>query len=174
MARWMPFTAHIKIHPERPEKRIERTRELQRLAYLAYQSLAQAPELNLALPGGGQARNFGTWSDLVYGTAVKPQFGEAPPQLMITGFWDAGNTDPWVPQAQVTLIHAGQFVTGPHNNQPWLTTNNHVMDAQVKDLVTMLESTINSGMPAGVDPVSVFRLDYGNVIWGDRGRTFPR
>ena len=173
LAHWMPFTAHMKLHPHRPGKRFEQMRDLQKLGYLVYQALAAEPTLNLARPGGGQALNFDQYSDLVYGTAVKPQIGETPAQAMITGFWSLPSTQPVVAQPQVQLISSGKWVTGPYNQTPYAQDPDPNIQAQVKLLVTLLESRV-AALYSGQDPIKIFRLDYANIIWGDRGRHLPR
>ena len=183
MPNWMPFTAQLKLTPARPEKRFERVRELQHLAHLIYESLQTQPSLNLALPGGGQAENYGRWSDLVYGTAVKPQFGETPAQATVTGFWDhipvpipspVPLAASLAPQPQQQLIHAGAWVTGPYNQTPFKNNPSPIIQNQVKTLVVLLETAANAGLPQNVAPVTVFRLEFANIVWGDRGHTFPR
>ena len=173
-AHWMPFTVHFKVKPDRTGKRFEHVRDLQKLGYFIYQALKIEPTLNLALPGGGQAANLGQYSDLVYGTAVKPQFGETPAQAQVTGFWWIPSIVPITAQPQRQLIHAGQWVVGPYNQTPADTDPNPTIQGQVKSLVDLLEGLANAGLPGHYDPVEVFRLDFANITWGDRGRSFPR
>lgn len=170
----MPFTVHLKIVPDRTGRRFEQVRDLQKLGYFIYQALVHEPTLNLALPGGGQALNQGQWSDLVYGAAVKPQFGETPAQAQLTGFYLLPDTTPVAPQPQTQLICAGAWVTGPYNQTPYVTDPDPLIQGQVKALVTMIETLVNEGLPSHYGPVEVFRLDYANITWGDRGRSFPR
>lgn len=184
MPTWMPFTAHFRIVPDRTGKRFEHIRDLQKISHLIYRALQDIDGLNLALPGGGQASNYGQWSDLVYGTAVKPQFGETPAQATITGFWDVASVptpspaptypiNAVAPQPQRQLLHAGQWVTGPYNQTPVDTNPNPIISGQVKILVSLLEGAANAGLPDHYMPAEIFRLDYANIIWGDRGQHIP-
>lgn len=174
MARWLPFTVHFKIHPKRPEKRFERVRDLQMIGNHIYDALVVLTQLNLARPGGGQVRNDGQWSNLSYGAAVKPQFGETPPQAMITGFYDAGSSTASAPQPQTQLLHTNAWVTGPYNQTPFISPPSSTILTQVKTLKELLETTVNDALPANVDPVSVFRLDFADTVFGDRGQHWPR
>lgn len=180
MARWVPFTAHIRIVPDRGSgqlktKRFETWRDMQKIGTLMYDSLDNVASLNLATPGGGQHQSIGGQgggglSGLTQGTAVKPQFGETPAQAMITGFYDANDQNSQ-PHPEKQLIHAGETLTGP-GASPSLENPASATDTGVSALRSVLETNLQANMPAGII-YEVFRIDYSGVIYGDRGYHFP-
>ncbi len=93
--RFIPFTAHIKVLPFNG-KRFETIRDLQKISEMVYNGIVNTASVNVATPGGGQHRNYtgteaGGLSGYVNGCAVKPQFGQTPAQLMITGFYEVSS-----------------------------------------------------------------------------------
>src|SRR5688572_318816 len=116
--RWVPFTVHIKIFPDRPGKRFEYVRELQRIATLMYDALDGLTELNLAQPGGGQQQSINRFSGLTNGMAVKPQFGNTPPQVQITGFFEVSSANAQ-PHHDKQLLHTGSSQSGPAGGHTW-------------------------------------------------------
>ena len=183
MSVFVPFVAHIKVVPSRLQrgKRFELVRDLQRLGTVVFEELDDIPSINIAEPGGGQHRNFGRFSDLQYGTAVKPQIGNTPAQLMITGFinFDIANEQPH-PNTQlihghVDGVQASQ--SGPKGNQSWLGLEGNPtadVEAEVITLKALIDGALASVTDSTGNPVTLFRLDYKNIIWGDRGHTFPQ
>lgn len=170
MSHQAPFTIHIKVVPYR-RKRFEMIRDLQRIAKVIYDAALDESDLALARPGGGQASNFD--NGMAYyadGLAVKPQFGESPAQLMITGFYaiSTNNVSP-VPERQ--LIHAGSYVTGPGDIAAHANPVSSVA-TEVAALKAIFDDLIADNVEAAA-AVEVFRLDYKGVTWGDRGYTFP-
>jgi len=180
MARWVPFTAHIRIVPDRGSgqlktKRFETWRDMQKIATLMFEGLEASTSLNLAEPGGGQHQSLGGqgrsgMSGLTRGTGVKPQFGEAPAQAMITGFYDANDANNQ-PHPEKQLIHAGETLTGP-GATPWLQNPAAATDAGCAALRAELETRISANLPAGVS-FEIFRIDYSGVVYGDKGYHFP-
>lgn len=173
MAHFAPFTAHLRVLPFRG-KRFEYIRSLQRLARRVYTALDSNPDLNLAKPGGGQSSQLFNFmnSDYVDGMAIKPQFGETPAQLAITGFFNADgpNTQPH-PDKQ--LIHTGAFVSGAGGAHPYRAAGNPTpaVVSQIKSLKADIEAEIAAELPG--EPIVVFRIDYKGITWGDRGFFWP-
>lgn len=176
--KWVPFTVHVKIIPENPGKRFELVRDMQKIASMAYEGLQPlVPSiLSLAAPGGGQHTSIGGMQNgglggMTPGFAVKPQFGETPAQLMITGFYNTSNANVQ-PQPTATRI-SGNEIYESSASQAWIGGPNSIIDTQAEDLINSLETSLDSSLPNSVG-YSIFRLDYSNVIYGDRGRHFPR
>lgn len=176
--KWVPFTAHIKIIPANPNKRFAHWRDMQKIANLAYDGLVTLVPgtINIAQPGGGQHRSFGGTdfggnSGLAYGCAVKPQFGETPAQLQITGFYKSTATN-LQPHPTLERIHAGEVLNGPGAHS-WDANPVTTIDNEVKALKAAMEGAITTALPGGVS-FNIFRIDYSGVIYGDRGYHFPR
>jgi len=173
----VPFTVHIEVVPERPGKRFEYLRSLSKISVLVYDALAAVTDLHVAQPGGGQNAQFGdidrraALGSYASGTAIKPQFGETPAQLMLTGFYevDAENVQQW---SNTQRFSGNEVYSGAvaHAND---ATPQTATDNEVKALKTALESAINGAMPAGIT-WRIFRLDYAGIVYGDRGFHFPR
>lgn len=172
MAKWVPFTVHVKVHPANSDKRVERWRDLQKIAIFVYEGLETiSPDyINIAQPGGGQHRSYGGLSGLSYGCAMKPQFGDTPPQLQITGFYNSSSAN-IQPHSDVEIIHSGETRLGNRSNSS-LVGPVATIDNEVKALKSLLESAIFSALPGGVE-FSIFRIDYSGVVYGDRGYHFP-
>lgn len=175
--RWVPFTAHIKIYPAFPGKRFENWRDMQKIANLVYSGLETlVPSMiSIASPGGGQHRSFGGTeggglSGLANGCAAKPQMGETPAQLMITGFFksDLKNNQP---HPELERIHAGEILLGP-GAHGWEVNPESSVNDEVLTLKTAMEMAITAALPGTVD-YKIFRIDYSGVIYGDRGYHFP-
>lgn len=175
----VPFVAHFRIIPNRG-KRFETVRSLQRAARLIYgghdgaSGLLGVSAIAVALPGGGQVSGFNghDMTDYTAGCAVKPQFGQTPAQLMIAGFYlvtDAKNDQPWADQ---TVTHAGEYFTGAGGANAARTVPTATTIAQMKALKTSLDQVINAELPG--EGITVFRVDYSGIVWGDRGFHFPR
>lgn len=173
--RFIPFTVHIKVIPFNG-KRFESIRDLQKISELVYEGILNASNTNVATPGGGQHRNYtGTQSGglggYVNGCAVKPQFGETPAQLMITGFHEVSTkNEPNYTDKEV--FHTGQDLEGIGSHNYDATPKSSVDDG-VKALKTSLESAINVEV-SGLFDYKIFRIDYNGIIYGDRGFHFPR
>lgn len=175
--KWVPFTAHIRIVPANPGKRLENWRDMQKLSAYIYEGLeAISPStINIAQPGGGQHKSyggaFGANSGLVYGCAAKPQFGETPAQLQINGYYNSDNAN-IQPHPDLTRIHAGEVREGSvsHSCDSVPTST---IGSEVKSLKNAMETAINNSIPAGIN-YSIFRLEYSGTIFGDRGYHFPR
>lgn len=175
MANRVPFTAYMKITPERGDgKRWEIQRGRERLAYqIATDLAASFSDGNMALPGSsgewGLAANGGSLSSLINISAVKPQFGEDPETVMIEGFY-AGDQNA-LPYGEATLIYAGESRTGPASGAPGWNANYAPSAAcltQVKALKTALEAAITSVT------VEITKIDYSGVSFGQGGHHFPR
>jgi len=176
--KWVPFTVHIKITPKNPNKKFAYWRDMQKIANLVYGGLETLVPgtINIAQPGGGQHRSFsgtdyGGLSGLVNGCAIKPQFGEVPAQLQITGFYKSNSANSQ-PHSDLERIHAGSVITGPGSHS-WEINPTTTITNEVKALKTSLENAIILALPSNV-PFNIFRIDYSGVIFGDRGYTFPQ
>lgn len=175
--KWVPFTVHIKITPSNPDKRFELVRDMQKIAALTYEGLETLVPgtISIATPGGGQhtsrgGTQAGGKGGMTPGLAVKPQFGEAPAQMMITGFYDTANAN-IQPQPSAQRISGGEIYTS-NASQAWNSGPNATINSQAAALKSTLEAAIGAALPGAID-FSIFRLDYCNVIYGDRGHHFP-
>lgn len=180
MPRWVPFTADIRIVPDRGSgliktKRFETWRDMQKIGALIFEGLEVSTILNIAEPGGGQHGSGGGQgrsglSGMTRGTGVKPQMGEVPAQASISGFYDANDLNVQ-PHPEKQLIHAGEVVTGP-GSAPWLNNPATATDSGVSGLKNELETRIAANLPSGVT-FEIWRIDYSGVVYGDKGYHFP-
>ena len=173
----VPFTVNIKITPQNPGKRFEHVRDMQKIATFIYNGLATLVPgtIVIAQPGGGQHRSTsgvesGAMGGLVYGGAVKPQFGDLPALVQVTGFCVSNSLNSQ-PYAELKTISAGQNFLGPMAHS-WDANPSTTINNAVKALKSAIESAIASEMPSDVD-FSVFRLEYSGIVFGDRGFHFP-
>ncbi len=172
------FIAHMRIVASRG-KRFETIRSLQRLANLIYggsdgiSGLIGDTNIEIARPGGGQASQLNAVNQTDYypGCAVKPQFGETPAQLMITGFYllSTANAQAWPDK---TVTHAGESKSGAGGAYGYKTNPATSVATEVQSLKAIIDNIIATEVPG--ENVTLFRLDYKNIIWGDRGFHFPR
>jgi hypothetical protein len=178
MSKQVPFVVHIRVVPHRGNgKRFEYYRDLQKLSALVYDALINVSGIKVAVPGGGQNVSMGDVSrrgalgSFARGTAVKPQMGEVPAQLMIAGFYTSSgaNAQPW---ANKQLISGGTVYTGPgaHAQNATPTTT---IDTEVKAVKTAIKNAVQSAVPSGT-VFSIFRIDYAGIVYGDKGFHFPR
>lgn len=172
MSHRAPFVVYLKVIPNRG-KRFEHVRSLQRVARLVYDALDAIANVQLAIPGGGQSSQFGNDqnSDYASGLTVKPQFGETPAQLSIAGFV-RNNTGNAQPHPDKTIIHAGAYFTGaggPHTHRANPTS---AVETELKSLKSDIENRIAIDVPG--ETITVFRIDYKGITWGDRGLHFPQ
>jgi hypothetical protein len=171
--KWVPFTVHIKISPINVGKRFEKWRDMQKIAnsvYEAIELLSYANIISIASPGGGQQSSSNGMSSLKNGTAVKPQFGETPAQLQITGFFNSVSKN-IQPHSELKRIHAGDVVSG-QNQHSWESNPSSNVNNEVAILKTALEASIADALPDLT--YKIFRIDYSGVIYGDRGYHFPQ
>jgi hypothetical protein len=174
--KWVPFVIYVRVDPRRG-KRWEYLRDLQKLSVLVYNELSSLNGFQFAQPGGGAAAQFGAidhrggLGDFAPGTGVKPQIGQSPAQLMITGFYQssAQNTQSY---SEVLRISGGTKYTGfaAHSNDavPVAAVND-----EVKTLKTAVTDAITTALPEGT-PFSIFRLVYAGIVFGDKGFHFPK
>lgn len=175
MPKQVPFTAHVRVVPNRANgKRFEYVRDLQKIATQVYSELEADAELALAAPGGGQHQSYhgsGGWSGATNAMAVKPQIGQFPAQLMITGYieTDTPNTPP-VPNK--TIIHTGTADTGYGGSAPWSVNPVTATDTLAKSLKTKLDVAVNAVL--GSSDWDVYKIDVAGVMYGHGGYHFPR
>lgn len=175
MPKFVPFTAHVRVVPNRGfGKRFENIRDLQKIATQVYSELEADTDLALANPGGGQHQSFkglGGWSGTTNATAVKPQIGESPAQLMITGFLSStNNNNPVHPDKPV--IHTGTYQEGVGGDHGWVANPTTTADGYATTLKTKIETAVNAIL--GATDWNIFRLDVAGVVYGDGGYHFPR
>lgn len=189
MSAQAPFTAYIKVVPSRGRStgtgavrrggRGDYVRDLQRLAGFVYDELKahNGGLLTLAEPGGGEARLIYQYSDYAPGTSARPQMGQNPSLLMITGFFTVTGGDPSdQPVTKTTRIHANEIVSDYQGEQPWLGPAGLAVasvQSEVKELKNLIETCIVSVSDASGNPLRVFRLTYKGIVYGDRGHHFP-
>ena len=173
--KWTPFTAHISVTPIQG-KRFVHIRSLQKLAVEFYDALSQENDLNISAPGGGQydsttGFNNSAMSQMAFGSAIKPQFGDYPAQLMITGFYHSSSEN-LTTNDEINIFSANQGNLGslfaPHVNVP-----KSYINSEVKTLKTLLDSVIASPNLPLYANAKVHRLDYSGIIFGNRGFHFP-
>jgi hypothetical protein len=188
--RWVPFTAHVRIEPsygspDTKSKRLEYWRDMQKLSAMAYTRLISETSINIANPGGGQqtsASGFdhGGMGGMTPGTAVKPQIGQSPAQLMITGFHES-DTPNLQPYPNSTIFQGGDVPLNPTELLAIQGPGAHSWDSVpvatvlngVTELKNLLIVALTDAFPVGT-VFSIFRIDYSGIIYGDRGYTFPR
>jgi hypothetical protein len=171
---------HVRIVPDAgsgqlKSKRFENWRDMQKIATLMFDALEDETSIQMAEPGGGQHGSGSGGrtglSGLTRGGAVKPQIGETPAQVQITGFWnDGAKNDQNHPEHQ--RISGGEIFTGPAPAIPWDQNPNSQVDGMVKALKNTVEAAFGTDLPGGI-VFNVFRIDMSGVIYGDRGYHFP-
>jgi hypothetical protein len=171
----IPFTIHIRVVPARG-KRFTYIRDLQKIAVDVFDELLNVSALNLAAPGGGQHKSYGGTgggglSGYADGFAIKPQIGEVPAQLQITGFYN----DSAVPQQahpNKQVLHTGTAQTGPAGGHTWLANPQSVTDTNAAAIKGLFETAMTTVL--GATDWNVFRLEVSGTVYGDRGLHFPR
>ena len=104
------------------------------------------------------------------GTAYKPGFGQSPPQLTISGFYQS--EEPNKPTQTETMRFSGnEIYNGPASHLNEVLPINTVA-SEVLDILNILRDSCDAAFPAS-SPYSVFRLEYNGIVYGDRGITFP-
>lgn len=175
--RYVPFTAHFKVIPFRG-KRFEYVRDLQKIAKFVYDGLLSESTIQIATPGGGQQNSyggtdFGAMGNLAGACAVKPQIGNSPAQLMITGFYHA-SADNAVINPETMRFSGGDTYTSSVVANRCEANPISQVDNEVKILRSLIDAAIaGSDLPNGVT-CTMFRLDYSGIVYGDRGYHFPR
>lgn len=177
MSHKAPFVAHFRIVPYR-NKRYETIRAMQRLAKFIYSGadgttgLLGNANLSIAAPGGGQHMSFSDNQNSMYqdGLAIKPQFGETPAQLMIAGFYLLSTAND-LPHAEKTVTHVGEYITGAGGAQPYRSNPTATVAAEVVALKAIFDAVLAAEVPG--EGVTLFRLEYKGIIFGDRGYTYP-
>jgi hypothetical protein len=146
-------------------KRFEYVRDLQKIAVLMYRSIADIPDINIASPGGGQYSNG--YAD---GMAVKPQIGESPSQVIITGFVNGQSAN--VQHFDTVKRISGNEVYDGHVSNHAQNDPSPYLDSLVDSIKLIVESSLNADLPSSIS-FEVFRIELSGVIYGDRGRHFP-
>ncbi len=186
MAHQTPFTAYLKIVPDRRSgKRVEIQRSRERMAHLIYSDLKQnqaftSPNMNadatFAEPGGSQTYQIeedvnpdvdgSTFSNMASGFSVKPQFGQYPDTITIVGFFNFNSIN--TPYNEKKLIHCGSVVSGPGGGRGYSVNTEPSTDnrANAKTLYNFLTYGITSVN------CSVIKIDIAGVIYGNGGLHF--
>ncbi len=170
----IPFTIHIRVVPSRG-KRFVYIRDLQKIGVDIYDELASVTQLNLAQPGGGQHKSYGGTaggglSGYAEGFAVKPQIGQAPAQLQITGFYD-DSAVPAQAHPDKQVLHTGTAETGPAGGHTWLANPRTATDANASAIKGLFETAAIAVL--GATDWNIFRLEVSGTVYGDRGLHFP-
>lgn len=177
MSHKAPFVVHMRIVPFRG-KRFETIRAMQRLAKFIYSGpdgatgLTANTNLQVATPGGGQYMSFSDQQNSMYqdGMAIKPQIGQNPAQLSISGFY-LPTTANDQPHADKQVTFTGSYFTGAGGAQPYRSNPTAAVEAQVLALKAIFDAVIAAEAPG---EATVFRIEYKGIVWGDKGYTFPR
>jgi len=172
----VPFTAHIRVVPSRGTgKRFEYIRSMQKIAIEVYSQLENDSDLNLAWPGGGQFNSLKSASSgIKSGTAIKPQIGENPAQLMITGFLTSSGTNaPTHPDK--AIIHSGTYQEGYGGSHGWSANPASATDTYASTLKTKINAAVTSASNVLTFSAdwNIFKLEVAGVVYGDKGYTFP-
>jgi len=174
--RWVPFTAFIKIVPPLANgKRFEIIRSAQKLSIALFEEIPSndGGKFQLSSPSGGQQNsrtNGAALSSFANGTAYKPQFGQSPAQLTLSGFYKSEAKNVYT-QSDVMRFSGNEQYTGQGSHLNEVMPTNTVA-SEVLDILTILRNSCDDAFPAAV-PYSVFRLEYNGLVFGDRGLTFP-
>lgn len=174
MSHFAEFEAFIRVVPNNG-RRFEYVRDLQRLGQLVYEEVNDnASNVTLAMPDGGQYRSIEAFSEYVAGTKVKPQFGETPAQLELTGYYSVSTANAQTCE-NTMVFHAGVAVSGPIGYKPSIIAGHptSAVLSEVKALKSELESAITSITDTTGTDLKIFRLIYKGIIFGDRGVHFP-
>ncbi len=174
--KFVPFTVHVRVTPARG-KRSEYLKDLAKLSSLVYNAMVGIAGLHVATPGGGQniqsgdENSRGGLGSFANATAAKPQIGNSPAQLMLTGFYESDN--PNAPTyANVQRFSGGEVYSGPAQHSadalPAATVT-----TEVGTLKAAMEAAIATVLPVGVT-ATIFRMDYQGVLYGDKGFHFPQ
>jgi len=171
----IPFTIHIKVTPEKG-KRFEYIRDLQKIGVSVLEEVSVNSSLTLASPGGGQhtsrsGASRGGIGGMTEGLAVKPQMGNTPAQLQITGFFD-DSAVAGAPHPESQVVHTGSNQTGHLGSNTWTANPNTSVDDRAKAIRALFDTAVNEVL--GSTDWRVFRLEVMGTIYGDRGLHFPR
>lgn len=177
----IPFTMYAQIYPEYGNgKRFEIQRSRERIAWLIQKNLiANFSDGNIALPGGGGYATvvdrttaddgFSTHVDIV---AVKPQFGNDPDMVTVTGFVDTeliGESDD-VPYPSMNVISGNEYHSGPATGAPgWTVATEPTTDNE--DLVVALKSALEAAITDVT--VLIIKMEVNGVLYGRGGYHFP-
>ena len=177
MSKYVPFVVHVRVVPERPGKRFEYVRSLQKLGVLAHDAIKGIANVTVAEPGGGQHQEMGNMDTRgglgghAAGTAVKPQIGQSPAQLMLAGFYTSANKNVQE-YAEQRRISGGTNYDGP-GDHPWDAMPVASYNTDVKTLKDAIHDALEIAFPAGTI-FSIFRIDFAGIVYGDRGFHFPQ
>lgn len=165
-----PFVVYFRVVPYR-NKRREQLLDLQRMARLIYGGLSTLDSININVPGGGNESGIvgSSGSGLSYGLAFKVQIGQQPAQIMAAGFYHSSNTKSQV-YPDINQIDAQGLKSGD-GGQPWFSNPNSNVSDDVKALKAILEASVAASAPN--DTITVYRIEYRGVVWGDGGYHFP-
>ncbi len=172
MAQQAPFNLFLRMYPQTPGKRFEAIRAAQKLARLAYNALSAVTGVTLATPGGGQSNTLdnGFKSDFANGMAYRPQFGQSPALPSIPGFYEVdANNDP--PAADKNTISGGDYREGYGGYNLVRENPTTTVANEVKALRTAIDAALATD---GLTELTVFRIEYKGMVWGDRGQHFPQ
>lgn len=170
MANRVPFTAYFKIVPDRGTgKRFEIQRSREHLAHLIYLDLTDAAnptrdftDGNITSPGGGGNWGLSTeaLSDMVPTVAVKPQFGESPDMVTVTGFYNGSAAAPY---SQKGIICGGKYVVGPASGAPGYSDNTMPSSTNLADATALAAGLIGAIVSVEVE---LIKLEVAGVSYG--------
>lgn len=189
MANRLPFIAYIKITPDRGSgKRFEIQRSRERIARKIYAELneysagSNPVDFTLTAPGGGATDaivvSADSLSDSAYAAAVKPQMGEFPDVVTVSGFCtltDAQYTalPEASPHGTKKVINASQSYTTTGQQSAISGPASNIQDgaptAQNQYGAALLKNSIESAIGL---LGSVIRLEFNGVKYGQGGLTF--
>lgn len=174
--KFVPFTVHVRVTPARG-KRFEYLRDLAKLSSLVYNAIVGISGVHVATPGGGQniqsgdENSRGGLGSFANATAAKPQIGNAPAQLMLTGFYESTGVNAPT-YANTQRFSGGEVYNGQtqHSNDALPAA---AVTTEVGTLKAAMEAAIAVVLPSGV-VATIFRMDYQGVLYGDKGFHFPQ
>lgn len=166
----IPFVVYAKITVEQgANKRFEIIRNREHLANLIYRDLIAATSINTVSPGGsgtwGLTSSHDSLSEDCPIVAVKPQFGQEPDIVTIVGFYNGNGV---IPYQEKTVLHDGQYVSGPAGVKGSGLDPSSLSVVDVKALKAAIEAAVINVA------IEIIKMDIAGVIYGHGGFHFPR
>lgn len=175
------FSAYFRVIPTSNSgtvrrKRAEQIRELQKVAAVVYAAVQSVDRITLTIPGGGQYTAASLFSNLENGAAVKPQFGDVPAQVVLTGIFSESPVDSEDSTTYPSrgIINTNELVTGQSAGLQLAGPSSTVL-SNVVELRGLIDAAIAEYelLPDWVQ-LTWYKLDYKGIIFGHKGIHFPR
>jgi len=172
---FVPFMACLKVVPNRNNgKRFEIWRNRETMARHVHNQLVNVTDLTIARPGGSVSypgASNGDWamSNLAYGVAAKPQFGQSPDMLTVIGFYKTSSTTYQAPYGDKTLFDVNTVKTGPNTGAPgW--RNDLGPTSYCRTLMRAIKTLIESSIT--LVTITIIKMEVNGVKFGQGGHHF--